>query len=226
LPATLSRTADPRERAAIAAHQAEADLKRATDEYAAAKIAVGEAQTWLRECRAKYQKCPADDGRLADRFTHLYEVRTKLDKLTKTDLASVGDIGSDYLASWLGISPDVARQASVAAYALGVELAIAVCVALGVRREPPAILPPPDEPKSEEPKQIAVTASSWIAAHLAGCAGPVSAEEAYATYVAEWSTRRRRVTGETKFKELFQREAKRRGLVCRQQGRQRLYAVA
>lgn len=221
VPATLSRVAAPRERDAAQATRYAA----LQSEYAQAKISLGEAQGWLRSCRERYQKCPADDARVTERTEQVNKLRTRLDQANAG--AAGGDIGAEMISRALGVEPGQVRLVSVTAYALGVELGIFVLVALGCRRAPTPEKAPEPEPEPEpKTKPESVTATTWLAAYCDSQQENLNFEEAYATYKAEWNRRGKRVTGEDRFMELFQKEAKRRGLVVRQQGRRRLYAVA
>jgi len=219
LPATASRISEPREREATQA----ARYAAVQSEYAQAKIALGEAQGWLRSCRQRYQKCPADDARV-ERLTE--QVNKLRDELNEQPGAAPNPFVA--LAGQVtGFDQANVRLAIVLVYALGVELGIALLVALGVRRRPlPEVLPV--EPERTKPTKCSLSLNgvTWVAGYLADATEPVSAEDAYATYVDEWKRRGKRTMSEDKFTEILQKEAKRRGLVMRQVGRRRLYAVA
>lgn len=173
----------------------------ASQEYAAAKVNKARADQALDDCKAQRKACGTAE-RDVDRKTA--ELASARGRLTDNKSTSGG---------WEAL-----------AYVIGVELGIALLFALAARRR---VAPPKEQPPKEEPKPATRTsAATWIASYLDAATDPASIEDAYATYRADWEKRATRTTGQDKFADLFQREAKRRGLVLRQAGKRRLYAVA
>lgn len=213
LPITIGRTAAPQERERTAFAHSVSVRQLAEKAHKKAESAVEEAKAWVADCADKYRNCKQKEDILAGRKA---DERAAADEL-KAAIVDVPDETPSHLPEWFSTARSIA-------YALGMDLGIAALVALAVYRRQEEI--EVEEPEPMVPVKRGTGANAWLSRYLNTRSDNVSLVEAYGEYEIAWRERGKQPMAKDKFRMMFDKEAKRRGLVAQQAGRRRIYVAA